>query len=231
MFRDMRRKNQLLPQEEAEAILRQGTSGVLSLLGDGGYPYGVPLSYVYHNGKLYFHCAKAGHKLDAIRREGKCSFCVIGQDQVVAEKYTTLFRSVIAFGQVRVLEDDGEKRAALEALGERFNPGQPESLEKEIAATWNSVCVLELEIEHLTGKEAKELMTILGEAALSDDDKLYAKFAEEFEKRYVSQGNETNRSIEETLTIGWELLSILPERELKRIKPEFIAKYLPKKQQ
>ena len=99
----------------------------------------------------------AGHKLDAIRREGKCSFCVIGQDQVVAEKYTTLFRSVIAFGQVRVLEDDGEKRAALEALGERFNPGQPESLEKEIAATWNSVCVLELEIEHLTGKEAKEL--------------------------------------------------------------------------
>ena len=137
--------------------MRQGTSGVLSLLGDGGYPYGVPLSYVYHNGKLYFHCAKAGHKLDAIRREGKCSFCVIGQDQVVAEKYTTLFRSVIAFGQVRVLEDDGEKRAALEALGERFNPGQPESLEKEIAATWNSVCVLELEIEHLTGKEAKEL--------------------------------------------------------------------------
>ena len=157
MFRDMRRKNQLLPQEEAEAMLRQGTSGVLSLLGDGGYPYGVPLSYVYHNGKLYFHCAKAGHKLDAIRREGKCSFCVIGQDQVAAEKYTTLFRSVIAFGQVRVLEDDGEKRTALEALGERFNPGQPESLEKEIAATWNSVCVLELEIEHLTGKEAKEL--------------------------------------------------------------------------
>lgn len=157
MFRDMRRKNQLLPPEEAESILRQGTSGVLSLLGDGGYPYGVPLSYVYHNGRLYFHCAKAGHKLDAIRREGKCSFCVIGQDQVVAEKYTTLFRSVIAFGQVRVLEDDGEKRAALEALGERFNPGQPESLEKEIAATWNSVCVLELEIEHLTGKEAKEL--------------------------------------------------------------------------
>ena len=157
MFRDMRRKNQLLPQEEAEAMLRQGTSGVLSLLGDSGYPYGVPLSYVYHNGKLYFHCAKAGHKLDAIRREEKCSFCVIDQDQVVAEKYTTLFRSVIAFGQVRVLEDDGEKHAALEALGERFNPGQPESLEKEIAATWNSVCVLELEIEHLTGKEAKEL--------------------------------------------------------------------------
>ncbi len=79
------------------------------------------------------------------------------------------------------------------------------------------------------GKEAKELMTILGEAALSDVDKLYAKFAEEFEKRYVSQGNEANRSIEETLDIGWELLSILPKSELKRVKPEHIEKYLPKK--
>ena len=81
----------------------------------------------------------------------------------------------------------------------------------------------------IRGKDAKELMTILGEAALSDDDKLFAKFADEFEKRYVSQGNNTNRSIQETLDLGWELLSILPKRELKRIKPEFIEKYMPKK--
>ncbi len=78
------------------------------------------------------------------------------------------------------------------------------------------------------GKDAKELMTILGEAALSDDDKLYAKFAEEFEQRYVNQGNETNRTIEETLDLGWQLLKILPTKELKRIKPEYIEKYLPK---
>lgn len=77
------------------------------------------------------------------------------------------------------------------------------------------------------GKDAKELMTILGEAALSDDDKLFAKFADEFEKRYVSQGNTTNRSIEETLDLGWELLSLLPRTELKRIKPELIEKYMP----
>ncbi len=81
------------------------------------------------------------------------------------------------------------------------------------------------------GKDAKELMTILGEAALTDTDKLYAKFADEFEKRYVSQGFETNRTIEETLNLGWELLSILPVGELKRIKPEYIEKYLPKKQE
>jgi len=79
------------------------------------------------------------------------------------------------------------------------------------------------------GKDAKELMTILGEAALTETDKLYAKFADEFELRYVSQGYETNRSIEETLDLGWELLSILPKGELKRIKPEYIEKYLPRK--
>ncbi len=79
------------------------------------------------------------------------------------------------------------------------------------------------------GKDAKELMTILGEAALSDDDKLFAKFSDEFEQRYVNQGNETNRSIEETLNLGWELLSILPRAELKRVKPELIEKYMPKK--
>ena len=72
-------------------------------------------------------------------------------------------------------------------------------------------------------------MSILGEAALSETDLLYAKFADEFEKRYVSQGYYTNRAIEETLDIGWELLSILPTSELKRIKPEMIEKYLPKK--
>ncbi|HJA36135.1 MAG TPA: V-type ATP synthase subunit B [Firmicutes bacterium] len=79
------------------------------------------------------------------------------------------------------------------------------------------------------GKDAKELMTILGEAALTDTDKLYAKFADEFEQRYVSQGYDTDRTIEETLDLGWELLSILPKTELKRIKPELIEKYYPKK--
>ena len=81
---------------------------------------------------------------------------------------------------------------------------------------------------YAAGKDAKELMTILGESALSETDKLYAKFAEEFEERYVSQGNDTNRSIEETLNIGWELLSILPRSELKRVKVEHIEKYMPK---
>ena len=84
---------------------------------------------------------------------------------------------------------------------------------------------------YAAGKDARELMTILGESALSDTDKLYAKFADEFEKEYVGHGQETNRDIEETLNLGWKLLSILPESELKRVKPEHIAKYLPKRKE
>ena len=78
------------------------------------------------------------------------------------------------------------------------------------------------------GKEAKELMVILGESAITDIDKLYAKFADEFESVYVSQGYYTNRSIEDTLAIGWKLLSILPRSELKRIKDEFLDEYYGK---
>ena len=110
MFRDLRRSRQALSPEECGEILCHGTSGVLALAGDDGYPYAVPLSYVYAGGKLYFHCAKAGHKLDAIARNPKGSFCIIHQDQVVPETYTTHYRSVIAFGALRVLEDEGEKR-------------------------------------------------------------------------------------------------------------------------
>lgn len=157
MFREMRRKKQLLPEEEAIAILKEGTSGVLALSGDDGYPYAVPISYVYEGGKLWFHCAKSGHKLDAIRREPKASFCVIAQDKVVPEEYTTYFRSVIAFGTIRVLEGE-EMRPAIERLALKYSPLESEeSRREEIEKTWKALCILELEVEHLTGKEAIEL--------------------------------------------------------------------------
>ena len=91
----------------------------------------------------------------------------------------------------------------------------------------HSGTVNQLFAAYAAGKDAKELMTILGESALSDVDKKYAQFAEAFEEKYVNQGNETNRSIEETLNIGWELLSLLPRSELKRVKVEHIEKYMP----
>lgn len=158
MFREMRRAKQALSREDCEAVLRRGTSGVLALLGDGGYPYAVPLSYDYRNGKLYFHSAGEGHKLDALRRCPRASFCVIDQDQVVPLERTTYFRSVIAFGALRVLEDEAEKRAAIESLALRYSAEDaPENRAASIARSWNVLAMLELSIEHMTGKEAIEL--------------------------------------------------------------------------
>ena len=100
MFREMRRKKQILTPEKSIEILKKGTSGVLALSGDDGYPYAVPLSYVYENSMLYFHGAKEGHKIDAIRTCDKASFCVVEQDHIVPPKYTTYYRSAIAFGRI-----------------------------------------------------------------------------------------------------------------------------------
>lgn len=158
MFREMRRKKQALPIEECSGVLRRGSSGVLAVLGDGGYPYAVPLSYVYDGKKIYFHCAKTGHKLDAIRRESKVSFCVIDLDQVLPEKYTTCYRSVIAFGRARILEDEAEKRLALERLAAKYSPEQTEGRRLEIEKELDAVCMAEIQIEHLTGKEGLELL-------------------------------------------------------------------------
>ena len=94
IFREMRRKKQELSRQEIADILHKGTSGVLALLGDNDYPYAVPISYVYDDGKIYFHSAKSGHKIDAIQRTEKASFCVIDKDLVVPEEYTTYNRSI-----------------------------------------------------------------------------------------------------------------------------------------
>ena len=157
MFREMRRKRQALTQAQCQAILEQGSCGVLALSGDGGYPYAVPLSYLYHQGKLYFHSAKSGHKLDALRREPKASFCVVAQDQVAPLEYTTLYRSV--FGRLRELEDDREKRAAIETLALKYAPQDtPAHREEAIRRDWGPLCVLELTPEHISGKQGKNLI-------------------------------------------------------------------------
>ncbi len=159
MFRKMRRKQQELTKEETAAVLSRGTSGVLSLAGDDGYPYGVPVSYVYDGEKIYFHCAKSGHKLDAVRRNAKASFCVIDQDQIIPEKYTTGYRSAVVFGQIRIIEDDREKRAAIEKLAVKYAPDDTAANRKNmIDREWNAFCMLEMGIECMTGKEGLELV-------------------------------------------------------------------------
>ena len=157
-FREMRRKRQPLSDEESYAILQKATSGTLALLGDGGYPYAVPISYVYSEGKLYFHSALSGHKVDAIRSCDWASFCVVAQDDVKPALYTTFFRSVIAFGRIHIVDDEAEKLAAARLLGNRYNPHQDEALQKELENGLARMLVIRLDIEHLTGKESIELV-------------------------------------------------------------------------
>lgn len=160
MFREMRRIRQKLSEEETNDILIRETSGVLALLGDNDYPYAVPLSYVYSDGKLYFHSAKTGHKIDAIAKHPKASFCIISQDKVVPEKYTSYFKSVIVFGKIHMISSEDELCRAIELLALKYNPAdskeiRAEAIEREIPR----MSMFVLEAENITGKKAIELVT------------------------------------------------------------------------
>jgi len=157
-FRKMRRFRQQLTKSECDAILSIGTSGTLALLGDNGYPYAVPISYVYSDDKLYFHSARTGHKIDAIRQHDKASFCVIAADDIHPSEFTTYFRSVIAFGRIQIIESEDERMYAASLLGARYNPGDDAGLHKELEKGLSHMLVLRFDIEHLTGKEAIELV-------------------------------------------------------------------------
>ena len=160
MFREMRRKGQLLPAEECEEILRTATSGVLAVYGDDGYPYAVPVSHVYEDGKIAFHCAREGHKIDALRRNDRVSFCAIAQDEVMPKERTTAYISVIAFGRARIVEDEAGLRRIAEQVGRKFAPDYPDDCRQEtdeVIAAGRMYCV-EITVEHLTGKCGKEVL-------------------------------------------------------------------------
>lgn len=155
MFREMRRGKQLLSMEETAAVMERCTNGSLACLGDGDYPYSVPLSYVYHNNKIYFHSAKAGHKIDAMTKNPKVSFSVIDEDTIVSEEYTTYFRSVITFGKARIVEGE-ERLAAFRALVEKYSGDQPDEAKHKEISECTQACIIAIDVEHITGKEAIE---------------------------------------------------------------------------
>ena len=153
MFREMRRADKLKSAEETEKILESCTNGVLSVIGDEGYPYGVPVSYVYEDQKIFFHCAAAGgHKIEAIRKEPKVSFTVVGADEIAAEKFTTVYKSVIAFGKARIVEDDAEKKAILDKIIAKYSKDFWDGGMKYIEAEWDNTLTVVIDIQHLTGK-------------------------------------------------------------------------------
>ena len=157
MVRKMRRFKQQLSEENAKNVLSEGTNGILSLVDPDGEPYGVPLNFVFDGDKtIYFHSAVAGHKLDCIVSNPHCSFCVVGQDMIVPEKFTSYFRSVIVTGQISVVTDTDEVLKGLLLLCKKYSPGIDS--DSEISKCLSRVKVLRMSIDNLTGKEAIELV-------------------------------------------------------------------------
>ncbi len=158
MFRDMRRKQQHLSKKEIEDILEKRTAGVLAVSGDEGYPYAVPLSYVYKDNRIYFHSATSGHKIDGINNNEKVSFCVIDQDIVSPKEFTTHFRSVIVFGKARIIVDIDEKRESLILLSQKYLPDMDKEIMKKTSSGLEDLEMIVVDIEHMTGKEALEIV-------------------------------------------------------------------------
>lgn len=128
----MRRKKQELTEKQCLDILRRAKTATLALSGDDGYPYSVPMNFVYEDGKIYFHGAKEGHKIDAIKNNPKVSMSIIDQE-------------------------DGEIYHAIETLGLKYNEDEV-TVEKEIQREWKALCCIEITIEHISGKQAIELV-------------------------------------------------------------------------
>lgn len=157
MFREMRRKNQQLTDEECIRILKTEPRGVLSLLGDGGYPYGVPMDFWYNetDGCLYFHCAREGHKIDAIRGCGKASFCVMDSGFRREGEWALNIQSVIVFGCIQILTDQEEAIAMVRQFAYKYVQ-DTEYIEKDVRQAGHHVLIFKLVPEHITGKQVKE---------------------------------------------------------------------------
>lgn len=156
MERKMRRSKQLMSDARSRHILAEGKYAVWAVAGDDDYPYAVPVNYAVDGENAYIHSAPAGHKIDAIRRNPRCSLCVVDRDDVVPEEFTSYFRSVIAFGHAEIVESAEEKLAALNLLCAKYSPGIDPTA--EIDRFFKNVCIIRIHLDSITGKEAIELV-------------------------------------------------------------------------
>jgi len=151
MFREMRRKDRELGKEEIFEILKKGEYGIFSTISQNGYPYGLPVNYVYTNGSIYFHCAVEGHKLDNIKNNDKVSFCVVGPTQILPDKFSTKYESVIVFGRAIEVSGDEKNRALLELIN-KYSPDYIEQGKEYIQKKNKDSKVIKIKTEHITGK-------------------------------------------------------------------------------
>ena len=157
-FRKLRRFKQAVPEEECIKILENQDAGVLAVIGDGGYPYTVPMNYIYRNGKIYFHTAKSGHKNDAIMNNEKVSFCVVEKSDIIPDQFTSDFRSVVVFGKAKIISDLAEMRNAMEIITRKYSPKESDAaVNAKIDVRFNALAIIEMEIEHISGKESMSL--------------------------------------------------------------------------
>lgn len=151
MFKTMRKSAREIFNNDIEDILNTGEYGVLATTGENGYAYAVPLSYVYFNKCIYFHCAVEGNKLDNINYNDKVSFCVVGKTKVIPEEFSTEYESVIAFGTASFIYGD-EKKGALLAIANKYSPAFIEEGVQYIDRAISKTCVVKIQIDKVTGK-------------------------------------------------------------------------------
>ena len=157
MFRPMRRKKNEISQEAAKQLLHQERRGVFAVNGDDGYPFAIPVNYYYceEEGKIYFHGARVGHKVDALKKNDKICFTVYGNETIKEETWAPYMQSVVVFGRCRLLDDREETIALTRRIAEKYYPDQ-KLIEEEIWQSGKAVQIYEITIEHLSGKQIQE---------------------------------------------------------------------------
>jgi len=156
MFEKMRLQNQQMTEEEAVKAMQEGKSGVLASISANGYPYALPINYVYDDGKIYIHSAKKGHKIRNFENCDKVSLCVVNEDIVLQEEVTTKFKSVIAFGKISEVTDDAGKHKAFEMMVYKYCPDFIEGGMKYIDKSIAGARVFVIDVENMTGKRSQE---------------------------------------------------------------------------
>ncbi|WP_143317752.1 pyridoxamine 5'-phosphate oxidase family protein [Clostridium sp. HBUAS56017] len=151
MFREMRRKDRELKNDEIIEVLKNTSYGILSTISENGYPYGVPISYVFFNDSIYFHCATKGHKLDNILNNDKVSFCVVDSIYVLPEEFSTKYESIVVFGKAIEVLDDEKNMALLETLN-KYSPDFIEQGKEYIIKAGKATKVIKITIDHISGK-------------------------------------------------------------------------------
>jgi len=154
-FRQLRRIKQASTPEECEAVLASGQRGILAVHGENGYPYGLPLNYLYLDGRIYFHCAKDGHKLDAIRTDEKVCFTVLSEPVRNPGEWWNCFTSVICFGRAVEVTDRDEAERILRLIGAKYFP-EGYDIEGDMAKNARNALIVGITIDHMSGKRVRE---------------------------------------------------------------------------